>query len=170
MSSSDAETNQPVFVDFMNVSGHRIERPTWTDFASLESRLKDGVLLSFSLQRQSDRDATLDVNVSDSSFVIVGVEDSKERGTFGFCYLDPTKTSKMVLASGDYFPEYCTTNNVNTVVAVARTYFQSGELDRSVTWHVSRRGIGGTLEDIPEWEILRANDSKVTLKGILSRL
>jgi hypothetical protein len=169
---TSGRADQPLFVDFINVSGDRIEKPTWADFASLEFRLQDGMFLSFSLQRQSDRDAGLEVNVSETAgcFVIVGMEDSKERGTFAFCYLDSTKTSKPVSASGDYYPEYCTTNSASTVVAVARTYFQSGELDRSVSWHVSRRGTGRKLEDIPPSEILRASDTKETFRDMLSRL
>ena len=168
--SQPAPTDQRPFADYMSISGRVIEMPTWSDFLTLESELKKGAVLPFSLQRQSDRDASLDINASDSAFAIVGMEDSKQRGTYGFCYLDLTKTSKLIVASGEYYPEYCTTDDVSVVVQIARKYFQTGDLDRSVTWHVARQGLGGKKEDIPQTEILLANDDKVTLETLLSRL
>ena len=113
---------------------------------------------------------SLDVNVSDSVFAIVGMEDSKDRGTFGFSYLDLTKTSKLIEAGGEYYPQYCSTHDVSIVVQIARTYFGTGDLDRSVTWHVARKGLGGKMEHIPRSEILVANDDKQALKDLLSHL
>ena len=39
------------FVDYMNISGRVTRMPTWSDFLLLESELKKGVVLPFSLQR-----------------------------------------------------------------------------------------------------------------------
>lgn len=155
------------FVDHLNISGDKVDNPSWEQWALLEDRLRKGALMSFSLQRQSDRDADMDFEYSSGDFAIVGAEDS-ERGTFGFSYLDPAKSSRLVTINGQEYREYSTTRDVEIVIKIARSYFQTGDLDRSVTWHVSCQGLGRQLKDIPASEILRPDRLDLTLETIIA--
>lgn len=125
--------HEDAFADHLNIAGEKIDLPTLDDFLALEERLSTGTLVPFCVGRHSDRDANIDFEWSGGAFAITGAEHSKERGNFGFCYLDPVKSDKPVcIGSGD-FPEYCTTTDTRLIIAIARTYFASGEfIDQSV--------------------------------------
>lgn len=168
MSNSGSALQTSLFVDSLSIAGEIVDHPTLDDFLKLEDRLGLGQLVPFSLSRIVDRDSTMDFNVFGMGFSIFGAEDSVQRGTFGFSLLDLNKSSSPVLIGAEYCPEYCTTNDVNLVVAIARTFFLTGELDRRVTWHVARRGIGRPLETIPDQEILYAHNESQNLLALLS--
>lgn len=164
------QTTGPFFSDHLNIEGRKCDNPTWEDFCALAEMLMSRRPLSFSIQRQTDRDAGMDFDFSDGRFAIYGAEDSVERGTFGFSFLDPTRGSAHLRFANQQLRAYCTTADFEVVLRIARAYFQSGDLERTVDWHVSRKTIGLPLEEIPLDEILRSGDRQHTLNDLLKQL
>lgn len=158
-----------IFADCLNARGNRIESPTREDFERLVARMSSGEGLSFSIERSRDRDASLEVDSSGGLFSICGCEDSAIRGNFGFCLFERRYGDDPVEFDIHTLPKYCTTSDVETVIAVARTYFESGELERSVTWHVSRAGVFRPLAEISPAEVLQAGDDGDSMERHLAR-
>jgi hypothetical protein len=155
------------FVECINVAGAIIELPSLSEWSKLELRLLAGSPGEFSLSRQSDRDSAMEFEWSDGRFAIVGCEDSLERGSFGFCLLKEQGSDDMRSFGIQAYPDYCTTSDLKLVAAVARTWFEFGELTRSVSWFVGNRNIGRKRDQIIEREIYAPNGTAGNLLEFL---
>lgn len=134
------------FCDQINVSGDRITNPCLDDFAATSRLFLEGSIPGFCLDR-TDRDGGLEVVGSDFGFAILGAEDS-ERGSFAFQLHDPHGESRLVNAEVYELPVSAFTRDREFVVAIASTYFETGELDKRSSWLLNIHTGGEMVYDV----------------------